>query len=603
MADHTLETKLLLRYGTYGQWMNSTIILLQGEAAVAIFPRSHNLDLSDSQPENTPPSVGLKIGDGIHYFYELPWVQAVAADVYEWAKAETKPSYSASEITGLTEFVNNINTGGGGSGGSTGGGQYRIVYDSTLKKYILQQYNESTNAWEDTTSNIDFSGVLNRLDTIERWANGALRNLGNIELPLSEYVYSEVVNYLNILDYNDQAISHQFVTSVRQVDGQITVTRSIISANDISAGILPSQYGGTGFNFIDEDETLTGSLDGTLVKKKIVTEIGSTQRSAFATVGAIKDYVDEKTAGITGAMHFIGESNALITNNGRVDPQIVGYNFRDAKPGDVILANNAQEYVWTGSNWRLLGDEGSYAIKGSIVNADISENAAISQSKIDGLETTLENKVTVIEGKQLSTNDYTNEDKDKVASIEAGAQVNVIEHILLNDTEIVPNNDKAVNLHIPVLTEEQLIAINNAEPNIIEHVFVNGIEINPTIINQLPKSVNITFTPFTSEEKEKLSNIEAGAQKNKIETIIINGTEYTANNLQQVEITIDQAALNLNVLEGARYPSGNLYTDIDITNKKLELSKVAATGNIDDLVQTSNTYIIINCGNSVDVMN
>jgi hypothetical protein len=57
------------------------------------------------------------------------------------------------------------------------------------------------------------------------------------------------------------------------VDGQITVTRSILSANDISAGILPSQYGGTGFNFIDEDETLAGSLDGTLVKKKIVTEI------------------------------------------------------------------------------------------------------------------------------------------------------------------------------------------------------------------------------------------------------------------------------------------------------------------------------------------
>ena len=602
MADHVLETKLLLRYGTYGQWMTSTLILLQGEAAVVIFPHSPNLDLSDTHPEHTPPSVGLKIGDGVHYFYELPWVQAVAADVYEWAKSETKPTYSASEITGLTEFVNNIAGGGGGSSG-TGGGAYRIVYDANLKKYILQQYNDSTNQWEDTTSNIDFSGVLNRLDTIERWANGATRNLGNIELPLSEYVYSEVVNYLNILDYNDQAIAHQFVTSVRQVDGQITVTRSILSANDISAGILPSQYGGTGFNFIDEDETLAGSLDGTLVKKKIVTEITGSQRGAFATVGAIKDYVDEQTAGITGAMHFIGESNAVITNGSRVDPQIVGYNFREAKSGDVILANNAQEYVWTGSNWRLLGDEGSYAIKGSIVNADISENAAISQSKIDGLETALENKVTVIEGKQLSTNDYTTDDKEKLSEIEAGAQVNVIEHILLNDTEVMPNNEKAINLHIPVLTEEQLIAINNAEPNIIEHVFVNGVEINPTVINQLAKSVNITFTPFTPEEKEKLSNIEAGAQKNKIETIIINGTEYTANNLQQVEITIDQAALNLNVLEGARYPAGNSYTDIDITNKKLELSKVAATGNIDDLIQTSNTYIVLYCGSSKDLIN
>jgi hypothetical protein len=56
--------------------------------------------------------------------------------VYEWAKSETKPTYSASEITGLTEFVNNIAGGGGGSSG-TGGGAYRIVYDANLKKYIL----------------------------------------------------------------------------------------------------------------------------------------------------------------------------------------------------------------------------------------------------------------------------------------------------------------------------------------------------------------------------------------------------------------------------------------------------------------------------------
>jgi hypothetical protein len=100
-------------------------------------------------------------------------------------------------------------------------------------------------------------------------------------------------------------------------------------------------------------------------------------------------------------MHFIGESSVIIDGsaNSRVDPQIPGYNFRNAQPGDVILAGNAQEYVWTGSNWRLLGDEGSYAVKGSIVNADISENAAISQSKIDGLADSFNEKVDKVEGK------------------------------------------------------------------------------------------------------------------------------------------------------------------------------------------------------------
>ena len=55
--------------------MNSDVILKVGEAAVASFPRDRVIDgLSNSTPENTPPAIGIKIGDGIHYFYELPWI-------------------------------------------------------------------------------------------------------------------------------------------------------------------------------------------------------------------------------------------------------------------------------------------------------------------------------------------------------------------------------------------------------------------------------------------------------------------------------------------------------------------------------------------------
>jgi hypothetical protein len=163
------------------------------------------------------------------------------------------------------------------------------------------------------------------------------------------------------------------------------------------------------------------------------------------------------TEGLTSAMHFIGESSVVINTNvnNHVDPQITGYNFKNAQPGDVILANNAQEYVWTGTEWRLLGDEGSYAIKGSIVNADISENANITQEKISGLVETLANKVDKIEGKGLSTNDYTTEEKNKLRDIEDGAQENIIEHIFVNDTEVLPTvfsgQSKSVNLEIPVL--------------------------------------------------------------------------------------------------------------------------------------------------------
>jgi len=55
--------------------MNSNVILMQGEAAICAFPNDRVIDgLSNTTPENTPPAIGIKIGDGRSYFYQLPWV-------------------------------------------------------------------------------------------------------------------------------------------------------------------------------------------------------------------------------------------------------------------------------------------------------------------------------------------------------------------------------------------------------------------------------------------------------------------------------------------------------------------------------------------------
>lgn len=597
MANNVLNANILLRCGTFGQLnANTSLILQQGEMAIAFFPNQEN-------PNGPPSAVGVKVGDGQHYFRELPWIQALAADVYDWAKEAYKPRYEATEIIGLAEYIAAHSSGGGGGGSGSGGGAYQIIWNAASSKYILQEWDENTSSWVDTASEIDLSSILNRINTIERWANGARTKLGNIEVPLVEYVYEEVVNYLNQLDYNDQAVEHQFVTEVSQIDGLITVARSSLSASDITSGTLSTTHGGTGLSYIEEDEVLVGSANGLITTKQFVTEIESSGRNTFATTGAIKDYVNEKTAGLTGAMHFVGETSVVITNNSRLDPQIRGYDFRNVLAGDVILANNAQEYVWTGSVWRLLGDEGSYAIKGSITNSDIAEEAGIDQSKIDGLQDALDLKVDKVEGQYLMTT----EEREKLRGIDSGAQVNSIEHILLNDTEVIPNAEKTVNLQIPVLTEEQLTAIENAEPNTIEHIFVNNVEAIPTVINQLSKSVAINFIPFTQEEKDKLNDIELEAQKNKVETVSFNGGEpLSADANKNIDITIDASALHLTVLEGARYPTpgANTYTSIDkdSTGKILELSKVAATGNIDDLIQTNNTYIIFNCGTSTTVI-
>jgi len=86
---------------------------------------------------------------------------------------------------------------------------------------------------------------------------------------------------------------------------------------------------------------MVGSNNGTITTRTFVTTIDPLDRTSFATVGAIIDYVAQMTAGLTGAMHFVGEATIPIPVNSHVDPQIMGYTFRDAQMGDVILANNA----------------------------------------------------------------------------------------------------------------------------------------------------------------------------------------------------------------------------------------------------------------------
>ena len=588
MADNVVATRILLRYGTYTQWASSNVILAVGEAAICSFPNAHTLEGTDHFPDYTPPAIGIKIGDGIHPFRNLPWVQAVAADVYNWAKSSTKPTYTANEIEGLQNFIEEHAPGGGGGSATVASRLYQITQGTgdNINKYYLQ-YRENTenSQWiVDTTHYIDVEDFVK----IKNWLGSTvLRDYRDFESAVIDYVFLVMADF----SYNDTSVTHQFVTEVDQSGGLIRVSRAQPTFSDIS-GTLPVAQGGTGLTSIPNNSVLIGSAGG-LTTLDIADEI--TNNNLLVPNYLVKQYVDNAVAGLAGAMHFIGEATVIINNNSAIDPHISNYEFSEAQAGDVILSEE-KEFVWTGSYWQLLGDESSYAVKGAIVDRDISPDAAIAISKIANLPTILENKVDKIEGKQLSTQDYTTAEKEKLSGIEEGAQVNIIEHILLNDVEIEPNNQKAVNLQIPILTQEQIDTIDNFQPNIIEHIFVNNVEIFPTTINTKPRSIGINFIEFTQAEKTKLSTIETGAEVNIIDSISVNGTEFTPVN-KAVNLIIDQAQV-----QGARYPIGNTHADIEITNKKLELSRVAATGNIDHLVQTADTYIILNCGSSTDVV-
>lgn len=89
MATHTINTRIKLKYDTFENWNKSTLTLKEGEIACAT--------IGTADPANKPP-VMFKVGDGNKTFNQLEWASALAADVYGWAKAATKPSYTAGEV-------------------------------------------------------------------------------------------------------------------------------------------------------------------------------------------------------------------------------------------------------------------------------------------------------------------------------------------------------------------------------------------------------------------------------------------------------------------------------------------------------------------------
>ena len=73
-----------------------------------------------------------------------------------------------------------------------------------------------------------------------------------------------------------------------------------------------------------------------------------------------------------------------------------------------------------------------------------SSSNAISNSAVTKA---LNNKVTKVAGKDLSTNDFTDEYKNKLDNVEAGAEVNLLEKIYIAGEEQTITN-KAVNLYV-----------------------------------------------------------------------------------------------------------------------------------------------------------
>ena len=142
-------------------------------------------------------------------------------------------------------------------------------------------------------------------------------------------------------------------------------------------------------------------------------------------------------------------------------------------------------------------------------------------------------KVDKVDGKGLSSNDYTSNEKTKLTNIAAGAQVNVLEGIQKNGTTVTITN-KIANISVPTATSDltndsgfitssdipEGAAASTTTPHMdgtatvgTELAFARGDHVHPSDTTKVDKvnGKGLSTEDYTTAEKTKLSGIAESA--------------------------------------------------------------------------------------------
>ena len=304
-------------------------------------------------------------------------------------------------------------------------------------------------------------------------------------------------------DLKMSATSTATVVSVTLKDGSDASATTITSANlPASSSTKAGTMSSTQYN------KLAGIAEGAEVNVNADWNASSgdaqilNKPTTISGYGITDAYTKTEIDGkISGVFHYKGTKAtvAQLPSSGNVT-------------GDVwhVTATNG-EYAWDGTEWQELGS-----------NVDLS--SYYTKTETDNL---LDDKVDKVSGKGLSTNDYTTTEKDKLAAIEAGAEVNVIETVKVNGTALTVTS-KAVDVTVPVAATttpkmDGTAAVGTGTK------WAKEDHVHPTDTSRASASDLTALTTRVGTAETKLSGISTGANKTEASStngnIKIDGTE------------------------------------------------------------------------------
>ena len=320
----------------------------------------------------------------------------------------------ANKLNEIIEYTNTINNGEDTTNNNItiNGNIISGEISSNIKSIIADTVNIST---ETTTSG-----------TILSWTIDGKTNSINIENE----------KWLSSVNYNKTNKTIDFtVNNGNEISIPVSAFNNEYTSNDFSlSGLTEKSY-----NSLTEKPTISGivisgSIDNTLTNfVKNIDGFGG-ENNVIESIT-----VNGSTAGVT-----ISGKTANITIDIPELPTIET-TLTEASTNDTVAGSKAVvDYV-------------SAYVENQLVEA--GSHTHTNKEYLDNIETNIENtissqvsgKVDKVDGKGLSTNDFTTAEMNKLSGIEAGAEVNVIEAITVNGASSgVSINGKTANINIDI---------------------------------------------------------------------------------------------------------------------------------------------------------
>jgi hypothetical protein len=304
-------------------------------------------------------------------------------------------------------------------------------------------------------------------------------------------------------------------------------------------------------------------------------------------------------ADLNGAMHFEGVSTTDPVN---VGVTIEGKPDYVAAAGDVVIYETI-EYVFDGSKWVQLGDE---SLAGTLIAAldlpRVTVGAAKTLSYIEQEDGSVRAEAVDIEIAQAQVTGL----EDRLDAIEdaIGTEGDMPKQVEANKQAIATiNGEDAGKSMREVAVEEANSAVGAldyadeavAGKYVASVKQVDGkIEVVRGDLPVIPALELVEGTAAATVEGEVtvVADIDVDGHKITDKRVNVVTKEFVNAAIGNLDATKDVTS-NKHVMTGLVQADG-LVTSI----KEVELADVAFSGNIADLKETANTYVVFNCGSS-----